>query len=55
MTVSLGWAEAYSHDAAGQPIAGSLEMLAAASGQGCEVKVAIGGERDHPHICRYKG
>ena len=33
-----GWAEVYAADADGTTTAGSLEMLAAASGQGCEVR-----------------
>ena len=35
------WREAYAHDAAGLPISGCLELLAAASGQGCEVTISL--------------
>ena len=37
------WQEVYSHDAEGAAISGSLETLAAAAGQGCDVKVAVSG------------
>ena len=38
----------YAHDSSGAALSGSLEELAAASGQGCEVKIAIG-ERTSAH------
>jgi hypothetical protein len=38
-----GWVEVLAVEASGEVLSGSLEVLAAASGQGCEVKIAIGG------------
>jgi hypothetical protein len=37
------WQEVYAHDAEGGSLSGSLDALAAAAGQGCDVKVAVGG------------
>ena len=38
-----GWQEVFSHDEKGVALSGSLEVLAAAAGQGCDIKVAVGG------------
>eukprot|EP01043_Picozoa_sp_COSAG02_P008067 COSAG02_NODE_251_length_27002_cov_13.799242_16_plen_342_part_00 len=37
-----GWQEVFAHDENGSALSGSLEVLAAAAGQGCDIKVAVG-------------